>query len=136
MANICDPCESFVCSQNLPECGLTLNLGQDNSDTPSGSYTAYIQYSIGGDAVVLSQDFEADYFGDLIIDITTPTKEHYSSFNGLYKIWVTNQGGQYNEKIEMIKDTVTTEIWAVKFEKVTGSTLEALEIIPVENTCA
>jgi len=132
----CDPCTPCVLSCDLPECGETLNLGVDLDPYNGTEYTAYVQYFVGGDEVILKQDITLSYSGDeIVLDLTNPSKEHYNSFNGQYKIWVTVFGQPITERITMVKDAIEALIWAVKFKKVTGNELVDLEIIPVDTTC-
>ena len=133
--SICDPCDSFTCLKDLPECADTLNLGQVTATTPL--VDIYVMY---GDGIELHRQpyDQSGYIADIILDLTKPfknglpNKDYYNSFNGLYKIWVTDRGANITDRLPMTADNgLSDEIWAVKFVKVDVNILTDLIAEPI-----
>lgn len=131
MSSICDPCDSFTCLKDLPECADTLNLGQVTAVTPL--VDIYVMYTLGDDIVIHRQAYDqSGYIADIILDLANPNQDYFNSFNGLYKIWVTNRDDNITDRLTMTADNgLSDEIWAVKFVKVDNNILTDLIAEPI-----
>lgn len=109
----CSSCPDFQCANDIQQCALTLNIGDTISDT--GEVTIYIEKNINGSPVVKAQAYNQSGYGDIILDLTFPSKSFYNSFDGLYKVWVTNKADNIEEKLTLTAGGVNAKVWAFNF---------------------
>lgn len=128
--SICSSCDTFTCAKPIPECAETLNLGQVTATT--GEVSIYVYYTIGGEEIIYRQNYDqSGYTDDIILDLTLPIPEFYNRFNGIYKIWVTDNEANMNDRLTMTaSDNTTATIWGVEFQRVEGSDITEAIIVP------
>lgn len=131
MSTICSTCDTFTCTKPIPECATTLNLGQVTATT--GEVSIYVYYTIGGEEILYRQNYDqAGYTADIILDLALPITEFYNRFNGIYKIWITDNEDNIHERLTMTaSDGTTATIWGVEFVRVEGNDITTAEIVPV-----
>lgn len=130
MSTTCNPCEAFTCTEPVPTCINSLNLGE----IPGAASTEaiiYVQYNIGGDEVITSQQVTLNGQDEAVLDMTTPNKDYYNQYIGIYKIWVTDNDTTPDVRLEMIRETITSELYGVTFQKVEGFSQNLVNITPI-----
>lgn len=126
----CVPCDDYSCAKDVLECVETLNLGENQAAYPSGVYNIYIEYWLGSDKVVYVQK-DVPAYTEIALDLTNPSKDIYNHYNGQYKVWVTDNDADINDKLLIKKGTKTYRTVAFTVVKVQGNQIltQDLELI-------